>query len=100
MSTSELSPPVTGLTLIVGPNGSGKSTAARRLVERVPGAELLSAESQQTFYEDQLARDDSNFNQGADTSVSLAALVGEAARNHPLVGALRLATLWARGCRL
>lgn len=100
MSTSELSPPSTGLTLVVGANGSGKSTAVRRLVERVPGAELLSAESQQAFYEEQLARDDSNFNQGADTSVTLAALVGEAARSHPLVGALRLDAVWDRGYRL
>lgn len=100
MSSYELSPPGTGLTLVVGANGSGKSTAARRLVEQVPGAELLSAESQQAFYEDLLARDEANFNQGADTSVTLAQLVGEAARMHPLVNALRLDAVWDRGYRL
>lgn len=100
MSSSELSLAHTGLSLIVGPNGSGKSTAARRLVEAVAGAELLSAESQQAFYEEQLARDDSNFNQGVDTSVTLAQLVGEAARANPLVKALRLEALWDRGYRL
>jgi molybdate transport system ATP-binding protein len=100
MSSSDLLPPRAGLSLIVGPNGGGKSTAAQRLVDRVPGAELLSAESQQAFYEDQLARDESNFNQGVDTSVTLAQLVGDAARANPLVSALRLEALWDRGYRL
>lgn len=100
MFSHELSLPSVGLSLVVGPNGSGKSTAARRLVERVPGAELLSAESQQAFYEEQLARDDSNFNQGVDTSVTLAELVGETERAQPLVSALRLDALWDRGYRL
>lgn len=100
MPSYELTLPRAGLSLIVGPNGSGKSTAARQLIDGVPGAELLSAESQQAFYEDQLARDESNFNQGVDTSVTLAELVGETARSHPLVGALRLDALWERGYRL
>lgn len=100
MSSNEVTVPGVGLSLIVGPNGSGKSTAARRLVDRVAGAELLSAESQQAFYEDQLARDESNFNQGVDTSVTLGQLVGDAARGHALVGALRLDTVWDRGYRL
>lgn len=100
MSSFELTPPPAGLSLVVGPNGSGKSTAARRLAVSVAGAELLSAESQQAFYEDQLARDESNFNQGVDTSVTLAQLVGEAARTHPLAHALRLDAVWNRGYRL
>jgi molybdate transport system ATP-binding protein len=100
MSSYELSPPRVGLSLVVGPNGGGKSTAARRLALGVPGAELLSAETQQAFYEDQLARDESNFNQGVDTSVTLGKLVGEAARAHPLVTALRLEAIWNRGYRL
>lgn len=100
MSSNELTPPRLGLSLLVGANGSGKSTAARRLVERTTGAELLSAESQQAFYEDQLAHDEANFNQGADTSVTLAQLVGEAAQTHPLAQALRLGALWHRGYRL
>jgi molybdate transport system ATP-binding protein len=100
MSSYDLTPPLVGLSLIVGANGSGKSTAARHLALSVPGAELLSAESQQAFYEDQLARDESNFNQGIDTSVTLGKLVGEAARTHPLVTALRLEAIWNRGYRL
>lgn len=92
--------PGLGLSLITGPNGGGKSTAARVLVARVPGAELLSAESQQAFYEDLLARDEANFNQGVDCSTTLAQLVGEAGRVHPLFDAFRLEPLWERGYRL
>ena len=57
----QLIPPGPGLTLVTGPNGSGKSSAARALAGRVAGARLLSAESQQAFYEAQLAADESNF---------------------------------------
>jgi molybdate transport system ATP-binding protein len=88
-----------GLTLVTGPNGSGKSTAARALQARVAGSRLLSAESQQAFYEAQLAADESNFNQGADTSSSVRRLLGEAARSHPLFAAFRLEPLWERGYR-
>jgi molybdate transport system ATP-binding protein len=89
-----------GLTLVTGPNGSGKSTAARALEARVAGARLLSAESQQAFYEAQLAADESNFNQGVDTSSSVKQLLGEAGRSHPLFAAFRLEPLWERGYRL
>jgi molybdate transport system ATP-binding protein len=89
-----------GLTLVTGPNGSGKSTAARALAARVAGSRLLSAESQQAFYEAQLAADESNFNQGADTSSSVRQLLGEAGRSHPLFAAFRLQALWERGYRL
>ena len=58
LSDLTLTGPGPGLTLVTGPNGSGKSTAARALAARVAGAELLSAESQQAFYEAQLAADD------------------------------------------
>lgn len=61
-----------GLTLLIGPNGAGKSTAARALAARVAGARLLSAEAQQAFYEAQLKADESNFQQGADTSSTVA----------------------------
>jgi molybdate transport system ATP-binding protein len=86
--------------LITGPNGSGKSVAARALAQRVAGAELLSAETQQAFYEAQLANDESNFREGVDTSSTVRELVGEAGRAHPLFSAFRLAPLWERGYRL
>jgi molybdate transport system ATP-binding protein len=89
-----------GLVLITGPNGSGKSSAARGLAARVPGAQLLSAESQQAFYEAQLAADESNFRQGVDTSSKVRELVGERGRSHPLLHAFRLDALWERGYRL
>jgi molybdate transport system ATP-binding protein len=89
-----------GLTLLTGPNGSGKSTAARALAARVAGARLLSAESQQAFYEAQLAADESNFQQGVDTSATVAQLLGPSGRQHPLFAAFRLEGLWARGYRL
>jgi molybdate transport system ATP-binding protein len=66
----------------------------------VAGSRLLSAESQQAFYEAQLAADESNFHQGADTSSSVGRLLGEPGRNHPLVAAFRLEALWERGYRL
>jgi len=88
-----------GLHLVTGPNGSGKSQAARALAERVPGAQLLSAESQQAFYESQLANDEGNFRQGVDTSTKVGELLGEAGRNHPLFAAFRLEALWDRGYR-
>lgn len=89
-----------GLYLVTGPNGSGKSSAARALCARVPGAELLSAESQQAFYEAQLAADEGNFQQGIDTSSQVREIVGDAGRSHPLFAAFRLQALWERGYRL
>jgi molybdate transport system ATP-binding protein len=88
-----------GLTLLTGPNGSGKSTAARALGARVAGAWVLSAESQQAFYEAQLAADEANFSQGVDTSVTTGALLGAAGRGHPLCAAFRLEPLWERHYR-
>ncbi len=98
-SIADLTPAGPGLTLVTGPNGSGKSTAARALAARVAGAQLLSAESQQAFYEAQLAADESNFKQGVDTSSTVDELVGEAGRQHPLFAAFRLEALRARGYR-
>jgi len=95
----ELTCPELGLSLITGPNGAGKSTAARALAARIPGAQLLSAESQQAFYESQLAADESDFQQGVDTSSKVRELLGEAARAHPLFAAFRLEALWERGYR-
>ena len=89
-----------GLTLVTGPNGSGKSTAARALGARVAGSRLLSAESQQAFYEAQLAADEGNFKQGVDTSSSVRQLLGDPGRRHPLFAAFRLEALWERGYRL
>jgi molybdate transport system ATP-binding protein len=97
---SDLTSGVPGLTLVTGPNGSGKSTAARALGARVAGSQLLSAESQQAFYEAQLAADESNFRQGADTSSSVGELLGATGRSHPLLAAFRLEALWERGYRL
>jgi molybdate transport system ATP-binding protein len=95
-----LIPPRPGLTLVTGANGSGKSSAARALWARVAGARLLSAESQQAFYEAQLAADESNFKQGVDTSSTVRQLLGEQAGSHPLYAAFRLAPLRERGYRL
>ncbi len=89
-----------GLALVIGANGSGKSRAARALAMGVAGARLLSAESQQAFYEAQLAADESNFEQGVDTSSSVRELLGDAGRSHPLFDAFRLESLWERGYRL
>jgi molybdate transport system ATP-binding protein len=88
-----------GLTLLTGPNGSGKSTAARSIAERTERAELLSAESQQAFYEAELARDDSDFQEAVDTGTRVSALLGEAARVHPLFAGFRLEGLWEHGYR-
>ncbi|HZL19671.1 MAG TPA: ATP-binding cassette domain-containing protein [Polyangia bacterium] len=96
----DFTPSGPGLTLLTGPNGSGKSTAARALGARVAGSRLLSAESQQAFYEAQLAADESNFQQGVDTSSTLRQLLGEPGRSHPLFAAFRLEALWERGYRL
>jgi molybdate transport system ATP-binding protein len=65
----------------------------------VAGAQLLSAESQQAFYEAQLAADEANFNQGADTSRRVRDLVGEGGRRHPLFASFRLEPLWERHYR-
>jgi molybdate transport system ATP-binding protein len=89
-----------GLTVLTGPNGSGKSTAARALGARVGGSRLLSAESQQAFYEAQLAADEGNFQQGVDTSSTVRQLLGAPGRSHPLFAAFRLEALWERGYRL
>jgi molybdate transport system ATP-binding protein len=88
-----------GLTLVTGPNGSGKSSAVRALAESVPGAQLLSAESQQAFYEAELADDDSNFQEAVDIGTTVGELLGEAGRRHPLFAAFRLEPLWERGYR-
>jgi ABC-type multidrug transport system ATPase subunit len=97
LSGLELSRP--GLILLTGPNGSGKSTAARALGARVAGAQALSAESQQAFYEAQLAADEANFQQGADTSRRVGELLGERGRSHPLFASFRLEPLWERHYR-
>ncbi|MGC4093707.1 MAG: ATP-binding cassette domain-containing protein [Polyangiaceae bacterium] len=89
-----------GLTLVTGPNGSGKSSAARELAAHVDGAQLISAETQQAFYEAELRNDDSNFQEAVDTGTSVGELLGEAGRNHPLFAAFRLEPLWERGYRL
>jgi molybdate transport system ATP-binding protein len=90
----------TGLGLITGANGAGKSRAARELALATHGAHLLSAESQQAFYEQELQRDESNFRQGTDTSTKVRDLLGDDARSHELAAAFRLEALWDRGFRL
>jgi molybdate transport system ATP-binding protein len=89
-----------GIHLVTGPNGSGKSSFARALAQRVHGAQFLSAETQQAFYEQQLANDESNFREGADTSTKVSVLLGESGRSHPLFSAFRLEASWERGYRL
>jgi molybdate transport system ATP-binding protein len=86
--------------LLTGANGSGKSSAARAFTQHVAGAQLLSSESQQAFYEAQLANDESNFQQGVDTSTKVRELLGDAGAQHPLFAAFRLDALWERGYRL
>ncbi|HEY0707097.1 MAG TPA: ATP-binding cassette domain-containing protein [Polyangia bacterium] len=88
-----------GLVLVTGANGSGKSSGVFAMAARVPGSWLLSAESQQAFYEAQLRADDGNFNQGRDTSTTVRDLLGEAGRVHPLFEAFRLPSLWDRHYR-
>ena len=88
-----------GLTVVTGPNGAGKSSAARALAERVTGAVLLSAESQQAFYEAELARDDSNFQEAVDTGTTVGELLGEPGREHALFTAFRRDPRAARGGR-
>ncbi|MET0340022.1 MAG: ATP-binding cassette domain-containing protein [Polyangiales bacterium] len=89
-----------GLFLLVGGNGSGKSTAARALARSVADAQLISAESQQAFYEAQLRNDESNFRGGVDTSTKVRELLGEPGRAHALFEAFRLGHIWDRGYRL
>jgi molybdate transport system ATP-binding protein len=96
----QLIPTGPGLTLVTGANGSGKSSAARALAARIAGAWLLSAESQQAFYEAQLAADESNFQGGVDTSSTVRQLLGDAGLEHPLFAAFRLQALRERGYRL
>jgi molybdate transport system ATP-binding protein len=97
---SALSYDAPGLHLVTGPNGGGKSWLARELARRVVGAELLSAETQQAFYEAELAADESNFQEQLDTGTPVGELLGPAGRAHPLLGAFRLEALWERGYRL
>jgi molybdate transport system ATP-binding protein len=91
--------PVSGLHLLVGRNASGKSTAARELAARSAGAALLSSETQQAFYERELADDDSNFQEAVDLGTTVGELLGEAGRSHPLLHAFGLSALWDRGYR-
>lgn len=98
--TSTLAMPGVGLHLLCGRTGSGKSTVARALAARAPGAELLSSESQQAFYERELANDDSNFQEATDPGTRVGELLGEAARSHPLLDAFGLGSLWDRGYRV
>jgi molybdate transport system ATP-binding protein len=94
--------PTTGLHLLTGANGAGKSHVARAILATVPGAVLLSAESQQAFYEAELANDDSDFQgeDGRDAGTTVQELLGEAGRQHPLFVAFGLRELWHRGYRL
>jgi len=95
-----LEAPGVGLNLLVGPNGSGKSIAARALAASTEGAELLSSETQQAFYERELHDDNSNFQEAVDTGTTVGELLGAAARSHPLLHAFGLDALWDRGYRL
>jgi molybdate transport system ATP-binding protein len=100
MSSLELAYPTTGLHLLTGPNGGGKSWAARALAAQVAGAQLLSAESQQAFYEAELAADESNFQDAVDTGTKVGKLLGDVGRKHALFAAFELEALWERGYRL
>jgi molybdate transport system ATP-binding protein len=89
-----------GLHLVTGPNGSGKSSLARALCERTSGAALVSAESQQAFYERELRNDESDFRNGADAGTTVGALLGDRARAERWVAALGMDALWERGYRM
>jgi molybdate transport system ATP-binding protein len=97
---SQITAPGVGLHLLVGRNGSGKSTAARQLAASVTGAELLSSETEQAFYERELANDDSNFQEATDHGTTVGELLSTVARSHPLLHAFALDALWERGYRL
>ena len=60
----------------------------------------MSAESQQAFYEAQLAADESNFQEELDTGTTVAELLGDAGQQHALFAAFRLEALLSRGYRL
>lgn len=85
-----------GLYLVSGPNGSGKTRLVSQWVQAAPGSQLISAETQQQFYEQELARDDRNFNQGVTTSVRVRELLGERGRAHPLYASWNLQGLEER----
>jgi molybdate transport system ATP-binding protein len=91
--------PGPGLTLVTGPNGAGKSTWARALAAELAGAQLLSAETQQAFYEAELAADNSNFQEAVDPGTSVGKLLGAKGRAHPLYASFRLEPLQERGYR-
>jgi hypothetical protein len=86
-----------GLYALTGENGSGKSRWAQRLEALVPGATLLSAESQQRFYELQLRENDANFNQGRETSVQVREILGDAGLRHDLYGMLSMGSTELHG---
>lgn len=100
MTSLELAYPTAGLHLLTGPNGAGKSWAARALAAQISRAELLSAESQQAFYEAELAADESNDQDALDSGTTVGELLGDAAREHALFQAFELDALWTRGYRL
>jgi molybdate transport system ATP-binding protein len=100
MKSASIAAPQHGLHLLVGGNGSGKSTAARELANSIAGAELLSSETQQAFYERELANDNSNFQEATDHGTTVGELLGAAGRSHALLDAFGLAGLWERGYRL
>jgi len=85
-----------GLYALTGPNGAGKSRLAEQLQALVPSAVLLSAESQQRFYERQLEDNDANFNQGRETSAKVKEILGEFGLVHPLYSILNLVGLGER----
>jgi molybdate transport system ATP-binding protein len=83
---------------ITGPNGSGKSRFLAAVAARLAGAELVSAESAQRFYERELYEDDSNFQEGQDPGRLVGEILG-AGLHHPLLVSLGLDSLLERGYR-
>ncbi|HSC86575.1 MAG TPA: ATP-binding cassette domain-containing protein [Polyangiaceae bacterium] len=88
-----------GLALLVGPNGSGKSSLAHWLVSGVEGARLVSAETEQAFYERELREDDSNLQEAVDAGTTVAELLGPALDDSPWAERWGLRPLRERGYR-
>ena len=79
-STGALDIPAPACTSSPGRNGSGKSSLARALAADMAGAELLSAESQQAFYERELRGGREQLPEGVDAGTTVGALLGDRAR--------------------
>lgn len=84
-----------GLLLVTGPNGGGKSSHVAAWAAALRGA-VVSAESEQAFYERELRDDEANFQGGVATGRTVRDVVGPRGEAHPLYRILRLDELSER----